>query len=298
MKTILIAGGTGFIGRKIQSLLEEKGYLINILTRNPKLKNEFRWDLEQKQIDTKAFENVVSIINLCGANIGEKRWSTKRKKELLDSRVETTKFLYSQINNIPHLESYISASGITCYGFEDDTKTYTEEDPFGSDYLSQLVKDWENAADLFKTHCRVVKMRTAVVLDKVQGALPKISLPIRLGIGSPIGTGKQSTSWIHISDLINSYLYAIENPLKGAFNIVGGNESNKEFSEKLAKTLDKPFWFPNVPAFVLKLLLGEMSIILLKGNTASNQKIIESGFKFQFLKIEDAFEDLYKKELK
>ena len=294
MKTILIAGGTGFTGRKIQALLEEKGYNVNILTRNPKQKNEFRWDLEQKQIDTKAFENVVSIINLCGANIGEKRWSTKRKKELLDSRIESTKFLYTQIQNIPNLESYISASGITCYGFEDDTKTYSEEDPFGSDYLSQLVKEWEITADLFLTHCRVVKMRTAVVLDKEQGALPKISLPIRFGIGSPIGTGKQSTSWVHITDLTNAYLYAIENTIIGAFNIVGGNESNKEFSEKLAKTIHKPFWFPNVPAFILQLLLGEMSIILLKGNTASNQKMIDAGFQFKFLKVQDAFEDLYK----
>ena len=295
MKTILIAGGTGFTGRKIQSLLEEKGYVVNILTRNPKQKNEFRWDLEQKEIDERAFENVVSIINLCGANIGEKRWTIKRKKELLDSRIETTKFLYSQIQNIPNLESYISASGITCYGFEDDKKIYSEEDPFGGDYLSQLVKEWENAADLFKTHCRVVKMRTAVVLDKEQGALPKISLPIRFGIGSPIGTGKQSTSWVHITDLTNAYLYAIENQIKGAFNIVGGNESNKEFSEKLAKTLHKPFWFPNVPAFILQLLLGEMSVILLKGNNASNQKIIDTGFKFKFLKVQDAFEALFKK---
>jgi uncharacterized protein (TIGR01777 family) len=294
MKTILIAGGTGFTGRKIQSLLEEKGYVVNILTRNPKQKNEFRWDLEQKEIDERAFENVVSIINLCGANIGEKRWTIKRKKELLDSRIETTKFLYSQIQNIPNLESYISASGITCYGFEDDKKIYSEEDPFGGDYLSQLVKEWENAADLFKTHCRVVKMRTAVVLDKEQGALPKISLPIRFGIGSPIGTGKQSTSWVHITDLTNAYLYAIENQIKGAFNIVGGNESNKEFSEKLAKTLHKPFWFPNVPAFILQLLLGEMSVILLKGNNASNQKIIDTGFQFKFLKVQDAFEDLFK----
>lgn len=295
MKTILIAGGTGFIGKKIQSVLEENGYSINILTRNPKQKNEFRWNIEQKEIDTKAFENVVSIINLCGANIGEKRWSAKRKKELLDSRIQSTQFLYSQIQNIPNLESYISASGISCYGFEDDTKTYSEEDPFGSDYLSQLVKEWESAADLFKTHCRVVKMRTAVVLDKQEGALPKISLPIRFGIGSPIGTGKQSTSWVHITDLTNAFLYAIENPIKGAFNIVGGNESNKEFSEKLAKTLHKPFWFPNVPAFILQLLLGEMSIILLKGITASNQKIIDTGFQFKFLKVQDAFEDLFKK---
>ena len=295
MKTILIAGGTGFTGRKIQALLEEKGYNVNILTRNPKQKNEFSWNLEQKQIDTKAFENVVSIINLCGANIGEKRWSTKRKKELLDSRIESTKFLYSQIQNIPNLESYISASGITCYGFEDDTKKYSEEDPFGRDFLSQLVKEWENAADLFLTHCRVVKMRTAVVLDKEQGALPKISLPIRFGIGSPLGTGKQSTSWVHITDLTNAYLYAIENTIIGAFNIVGGNESNKEFSEKLAKTLHKPFWFPNVPAFILQLLLGEMSIILLKGNTATNQKMIDTGFEFKFLKVQDAFEDLFKK---
>ena len=295
MKTILIAGGTGFIGRRIQKLLENSNYKVSILSRSPKKSNEFQWDPSKGEIDKKALENVSAIINLCGSGIGDKRWTAKRKEELFHSRIEPTKFLYSLINDLPDLECYISASGISCYGFEDNQKIYSEEDPFGSDYLSQLVKSWENVANLFESQCRVVKMRTAVVLDEKEGALSKIAKPIQIGIGSALGDGKQIMSWVHIDDLTNAFLFAIQNTIAGSFNIVGGNHSNLEFSSLLAKTLNKPFFFPKVPAFILNLILGEMAVIVLKGVIVSNQKIVDAGFKFHFTDLEKTFKEVYKK---
>ncbi len=295
MKTILIAGGTGFIGRRIQKLLENSNYKVSILSRSPKKSNEFQWDPSKGEIDKKALENVSAIINLCGSGIGDKRWTVKRKEELFHSRIEPTKFLYSLIKDLPDLECYISASGISCYGFEDNQKIYSEENPFGSDYLSQLVKSWENVANLFESQCRVVKMRTAVVLDEKEGALSKIAKPIQIGIGSELGDGKQIMSWVHIDDLTNAFLFAIQNTIAGSFNIVGGNHSNKEFSKTLAKTLNKPFFFPKVPAFILNLILGEMAGIVLKGVNVSNQKIVAAGFKFHFTDLEKTFKEVYGK---
>lgn len=295
MKTILIAGGTGFIGRRIQKLLENSNYKVSILSRSPKKSNEFHWDPSKGEIDKKSLENVSAIINLCGSGIGDKRWTAKRKEELFHSRIEPTKFLYSLINDLPDLECYISASGISCYGFEDNQKIYSEEDPFGSDYLSQLVKSWENVANLFESQCRVVKMRTAVVLDEKEGALSKIAKPIQIGIGSALGDGKQIMSWVQIDDLTNAFLFAIQNLIAGSFNIVGGNHSNLEFSSLLAKTLNKPFFFPKVPAFILNLILGEMAVIVLKGVNVSNQKIVDAGFKFHFTDLEKTFKEVYGK---
>jgi uncharacterized protein (TIGR01777 family) len=297
MKTILIAGGTGFIGRRIQKLLEKSNFKVTILSRSPKASNEFYWNPTKGEIDKKALENVSTIINLCGASIGDKRWTNSRKEELYQSRIEPTKFLFGLVDDLPDLESYISASGITCYGFEDNQKIYSEKDPFGSDYLSQLVESWENAADLFKSRCRVVKMRTAVVLDEKEGPLSKIAKPIQFGIGSALGDGKQIMSWIHIDDLTNAFLFAIQHPIEGAFNIVGGNHSNQDFSKSLANVLNKPFFFPKVPSFILNFILGEMAVIVLKGVNVSNEKLIDSGFEFKYSDLETTFKAIYSKNL-
>ena len=292
MKTILIAGGTGLVGKKLQEKFETEGHEVRILSRNPKKDNEYLWNPSLHEIDKRALKNVDTIINLSGAGIADKRWTKLRKKELFDSRIQTTAFLLKQIHDLPKLECYISASGITCYGFDNDTKFYQESDPFGEDYMSQLVQNWENAADLFATHCRVVKMRISVVLDGKSGALSKMSQAIRLGFGSPLGNGKQILQWVHISDLTNAFYHVATHPLAGSFNIVGGNDSNKTFMKATAKILKKPFWMPSVPAFLLKILLGEMSMILLKGINASNQKIRNTGFEFKHVDLEETLTDL------
>lgn len=289
MKIILIAGGKGLIGNQLKSLFISKGYEVRVLTRNPKSIDEFIWNPKNHTIDQNALKNVNVLINLCGEGIADKRWTTKRKKELYDSRIETTNFLYSLKDQLSELETYISASGITCYGFENHSKYYAEEDEFGKDYISQLVKKWEESADQFSSICRVVKLRTAVVLSKKGGALPKLLKPIQFGVGSPLGSGKQIMPWIHIEDLANLFLFSIENStIIGAINCLTDNSTNKEVTVACANFLNKKLWFPNVPSFVMKLILGELSIILLDGVKVSNTKIIESGFVFKHQTLENA----------
>jgi uncharacterized protein len=290
--TILIAGGTGLIGRKLETTLSEKGHRVFILSRNPRKENQHKWNPGQNEIDFPFFDQINVLINLSGEGIADKRWSAKRKKELYDSRIGTNVFLHSLVGRMPNLKQFISSSGINCYGYTNPEKVYQENDPFGKDYLSQLVKSWEESADLFVPKAKVAKIRTAVVLDKSGGALQKMSAAIKLGIGSPLGTGKQMMPWIHSEDLVDLFVHVIEHELQGAFNAVSHNHSNKDFMKAIAKTLGKPFFFPNVPSFAMKLLFGEMSSVLLDGLNASNDKIIKSGFNFRFKTLDAALQDL------
>jgi uncharacterized protein (TIGR01777 family) len=192
---------------------------------------------------------------------------------------------------MPKLEHFICASGINAYGFKDTAKIYRESDPYGGDFVSQLVKVWELSAEQFKTDVRVATVRTAVVLDGKGGALQKMVPIVKKGIGSALGSGNQMMPWIHAEDLVQMYLHIIENKLEGPFNAVTDATSNKEFMKTIAKVLHKPFWFPNVPAFVMRMMYGEMSIILLNGVKASNEKILKTGFHFKFKQLEEALKE-------
>lgn len=292
METVLIAGGTGHLGRNIEKELIQRGYRVLILTRSPKKENHIFWNPSENKIDTEKLREVEIIINLAGENIGAKKWSNDRIKALFLSRINPAVILYENRTSFPRLKQYISASGVNCYGYDSLTKIYEETDVYGKDTLSQIVEKWEEAADLFLDKYIVTKMRTAVVLDSKDGAFQKIAQPIKMGIGSPLGSGEQYISWVHINDLVASYLFAIENEIEGTYNIVGGNDSNKTFGKILAKKLKKGFWFPKVPAFVLKFILGKMSVLVLKGVQVSNKKITDKGFLFKFDSLEKVFEEL------
>jgi len=292
METVLIAGGTGHLGRNIEKELTLKGYKVLILTRKPSKENHIFWNPSENKIDTEKLSEVEIIINLAGENIGEKKWSNERIKALFLSRINPAVVLYENRTSFPKLKQYISASGISCYGYSSLTKIYEENDVYGTDTLSQIVEKWEEAADLFLDKYIVTKMRTAVVLDAKEGAFQKIAQPIKMGIGSPLGSGEQYISWVYIDDLVASYVFAIENKIEGTYNIVGGNDSNKTFGKTLAKKLKKGFWFPKVPAFVLKFILGKMSVLVLKGVQVSNKKITEKGFQFQFDSLDKVFDKL------
>jgi uncharacterized protein (TIGR01777 family) len=284
----MIAGGTGLIGKALEKKLLEIGYSVRILTRNPTANNHYFWNSSLNEIDESSLSEVNVVINLSGAGIADKRWNKGRKDVLASSRIGTNEFLASKISKMPQLEQFISSSGINCYPLENSSKIYTEEDDFGSDYLSQLVKKWEESADLFLSKCPVAKIRTAVVLSPNGGALSKMLPAIKMGIGSPLGSGNQAMAWIHIDDLVALFVFAIENQLTGPFNAVTACTSNKNFMKALAKQYKKPFWFPNVPSFVLKLIFGEMSTVLLDGVQVSNQKITDLGFKFHKNILEQA----------
>lgn len=294
---VLITGANGLVAKELSKKLE-RDYTVRFLTRKKQNSNDFEWDIKKATIDEKAFENVSHIIHLAGANISEKRWTDERKKELISSRVDSAGLLLKtlQKNNI-RLKSFISASGINYYGTKTTEKIFTENDSPGNDFLSEVVVLWEKAADDFKEQNvaeRVVKVRTAVVLSEKDGALKKMLPPVKMGIGSPIGTGKQYMPWIHINDICSIYEFALKNTeLDGAFNANSPQHTtNENLTKKMAEVLHKPLFMPNVPAFVLKLMFGELSEALLEGSRASSEKIQKAGFQFEFSDLKDALKNL------
>lgn len=297
---ILITGAGGLIARELAKRLE-KNYTVRFLTRKKKHDNEFEWNIKEKTIDDKAFEGVSHIIHLAGANISEKRWTDERKKELISSRVDSADLIAKTLQEKKiKLKSFISASGINYYGTKTTDTIFTENDGPGNDFLSEVVVLWERAADEFKEQNlaeRVVKIRTAVVLSEKDGALKKMLPTIEMGIGSPLGSGKQYMPWVHIDDICSIYEFALKNDtMNGAYNAVSPQHTtNENLTKKIAEVLKKPLFMPNVPGFVLKLIFGELADALLEGSRASAEKIQKAGFQFTFPDLKNALENLLKK---
>jgi uncharacterized protein (TIGR01777 family) len=291
MNNILIAGGTGLIGKRLTTYLESTGNAVFILTRKPTEANHIYWNPSKKEIDTTRLGTITRLINLCGASLAGKRWSNAYKKELLDSRVEPAKFLLANVQHFSKLSHYITASGINCYPLN-QAKIYTETDNFGTDFVSQLVKQWEETADLFSPHCLVSKIRISPVLDKEGGALVEIMKPIQAGFGAVLGNGNQAMPWIHYEDLVRVFDFMIQYQLAGAFNAVAGTSTNKEFTAICAESISKKIRLPNLPAFMVKLLFGEMAMLLLEGVQASHEKLAKAGFKFKHTDLKEAISSL------
>lgn len=293
-RIVLIAGGSGLIGQEVQKELNKCGHEVRILTRKKDQKAPyFHWDPKKKEIDRAAIKGVQVIINLAGAGITDKKWTDKRKEIIFNSRMKPTQFLHEVSQNIPSLAQYISASGITCYGYEDPIKIYKETDEFGTDFLSTVVKRWEEVADLFSPQQKVVKIRTGVVLTEKGGALPKISATIKNHVGAPLGSGEQKMPWITLKDIARVYVHAVNNQLDGAYNASCKNTSNAKLTKEVAKKLNKTLWLPKVPSFALKLALGEMASIVLEGVRIDNSKILQSGFEFEHKTLDEALAYIY-----
>jgi len=299
MAKVLITGGTGLIGVQLRKTLLERGYEVAILSRSKKNDNDFHtylWDLNENEIDREAINSVDYIIHLAGVNVGEKRWTSKRKQLILDSRIKSGELILNNIDQKnSQLKAYITASGTGYYGAITSEKIFSEDDSAANDFLGQVCEKWEQVADRFaEKGIRSVKIRTGVVLSNRGGALSKILVPVRLGIGSAIGSGNQYFPWIHIDDLCNIYIKAIEDPtLKGAYNAVSPEFiTNGKFTQTIARYLKKPFWFPNIPSLAIRILFGKMSQILLNGSRVSAEKIQNSGFVFKYPKLQDALKNL------
>lgn len=291
MSKILITGGTGLIGKRLTEMLVERDHDVVILSRSPKKPNEYKWNISKNYIDVKAIENIDYIVHLAGAGIAEKRWTKKRKQLIIDSRVKSANLLFEKISeqNI-NLKGFISASGIGYYGNKNSDKELIETDIVGTDFLAIVCKKWEQAALQFlKIKTSVTIFRTGIVLTKKGGALEKMKTPII----SPLGSGNQYISWIHIDDLCNLYIEAIENNLKGIYNAVSPEIiTNKEFSETLAKNINRPFINIGIPSIILKLVFGKMSSLLLNGNKISAKKIEKNNYSFRFSKLPKALNNL------
>ncbi|WP_419495286.1 TIGR01777 family oxidoreductase [Chryseobacterium bernardetii] len=300
-EVVLITGASGLIAKELAKKIENE-FEVRFLTRKKRQVNEYEWDITKGTIDESAFENISHIIHLAGANISEKRWTAERKKELISSRVDSAALLRNTLRKKEiKLKSFISASGINFYGTITNEKIYSETDPPGHDFLSEVVVLWERAADHFKEQNlaeRVVKIRTAVVLSEKDGALKKMLPPIKYGIGSALGSGKQYMPWIHIEDICSIYEFALKNTsFHGAYNAVSPQHTtNSELTQKIAEVLKKPLFMPNVPTFVLKILFGELANAILEGSRASSQKLQNAGFQFKFPDLYEALNSLLNKE--
>lgn len=299
MAQVLISGGSGLVGKVLCEKLRVKGYKVAILSRSNK--NEFKtylWDPQNNQIDPAAISSSDYIIHLAGANIAEKKWSKSRKKFILDSRVKSANLIFNEVKKQnKEIKAFISSSAVGYYGAITSDKVFTEEDHPANDFLGETCAKWENSAKQFETLAiRTIILRTGVVLSKEEGALSKMSAPVKLGLASALGNGKQYLAWIHIDDLCEIYIKAIEDKdMNGIFNAIApSSQTNKSFTQALAKTLNKPYWLPNTPSFLLKLILGEMSVIVLEGSRASSYKILKKGYTFKFSELEDALKDLLK----
>ncbi|MGV3610886.1 MAG: TIGR01777 family oxidoreductase [Fluviicola sp.] len=281
MEKIVIAGGSGLIGTGLANHLRKAGHEVWILSRRPSDQDRFflNWDPESRSIDSLAIAGTTVLINLCGAELAAKRWTKSRIKELYDSRVETTRFLFESFKNSSEIKHYVSASGAVAYGFEHPEKVYKEEDSFGNDIISDITRKWERAADQFSKICSVSKVRIAVVLSESGGALQKLANPIKKGFGAVLSSGEQAIPWIYSEDLYRVFELIIAHKLEGAYHASAGNTSNKELTKLIAKTLNKRL-LPAVPKFVVRILFGKMAMMLLDGNKVSNEKIRSEGFSF------------------
>lgn len=299
---ILITGATGFVGKPLVKRLRKLGHDIVVVTRNIEkaesiLKDPeidfYKWDAPYGVFPLNALQGVESVINLMGENLASKRWSDDQKKKLEDSRILAgEKLVEAIIKSELKLISFVQASAIGYYPINSHKKL-TEDDSSSENYLSQLCIKWEAVTKKLQNVQRLSIIRTGVVLGKNGGALDKMLLPFKMGLGGPIGNGKQMMSWIHVKDLVSIFTYcATDEKAKGIYNAVSPSPvSNKDFSKALAKALSRPCLFM-VPPFALKAAMGEMSTIALDGQEVIPKRLMDENFKFQYSNINKAFEDI------
>ena len=299
MAKVLISGGTGSIGSLMADFLHRQGHEVGLLSRSEKNDGTFKtykWNIKDNYLDPEALESCDYIIHLAGAGIADRAWTAGRKKEIIESRVLSTDLLYNQVKkHKTPLKAFISASAVGYYGQVTSNKNFTEKDKSANDFVGKTCFLWEQAAEQFENlGIRTVRLRIGVVLMEKGGALEKMVQPIRMGFGSPLGSGKQYIPWIHVDDLIGMFYKALtSDDMSGAYNAVAPEPaSNAEFTRILARALNKKLWLPNVPAFVLKALLGERASLVLKGSRVSSKKIESTGFKFKYPSLEPALENL------
>lgn len=299
MAKVLITGGTGLIGRNLCRRLQEKGYETAILSRTNKAGTAipaYHWDYKTNTIDNEAIDTADFIIHLAGANIGEKRWTTERKQQILDSRVKSGELILNKIiERNKKIKAFITASAVGYYGSITSDKIFTEEDNHFNDFIGNVCNLWEQSADRFQSEgIRTVKLRTGIVLTKKGGALAKMIMPVKFGIAVSPGNGKQYLPWIHINDLCDIYIRAIEDSkMKGTYNAVAPEHLlYKDFIKQLTIVLKRPFIKINIPSFIIKIIFGKVSEMLLNGSRVSSDKLIKAGYNFKFPIIENALSDL------
>lgn len=298
MSKVLISGGSGLVGTKLTEILIEKGYEVAILSTRKKFSHKnaevFYWNIEKGEIEEAAFENTEHIIHLAGAGVADSRWTESRKKEIYDSRIDTTKLFYKYLSNKKYnVKTFISTSAIGIYE-KDSGEVLKENTPPANNFLANVCIDWEKEAKAIENlGVKVAIIRTGIVLDLNGGAMKEMlkTAPFFL---STLGSGEQIYSWIHIDDLCRMYIHALENKnVQGAFNGVAPNPVSQKKIMEVIKA-EKNILAPILPApsFALKIALGEMSEVVLGSQNCSAEKIMKTGFEFKFDTIQKAIQHL------
>ncbi len=300
---VLITGATGLVGNELVSLLLKNDIHINYLTTSKgkiQSKEEFQgyyWDPVGGVIDESCIADVDAVIHLAGASVS-KRWTKAYKQEIVESRVLSTKVLFNLLKNSQNkVNHFIAASAIGIYPDSLD-RVYSEtETDVDDSFLGHVVEKWEQAVDEIATlNIKVAKMRTGIVLSGKGGALTEMARPMKYGLGAAFGSGKQMQSWIHIHDLVNMYTLVLQQELDGVYNAVAPHPvTNNDLMKTIAKVLGVPYFMPNIPKFMLQLILGEMHIILLTSQNVSAKKIISEGYQFENIYHEKAVRQALKK---
>ncbi len=298
-KKILITGASGLVGSRLTEMLLQKGHHVSHLGRTKKSGSvkSYVWNVDKGEFDAEALVGVDAIIHLAGAGVADKRWNEQRKKEILESRTKSSALLYETLNKENHaVKAVVSASAIGYYGFCLDERIFTEESKPGSDYLAQVTRQWEESVDKISSlGIRVAKVRIGIVLSAKGGALTEMAKPVRFGVGASLGTGKQYLSWIHIDDLCAIFMKAVEDDhMHGAYNAVCDWVTNESITKSIAKVLNRPLLLPPVPGFMMKLIVGEMAVIVVNGSKVSSDKIRKTGFTFQYSDLNEALSELLK----
>jgi uncharacterized protein (TIGR01777 family) len=297
-KNILITGATGLIGTALSQKLREKGYKPFILTTSlvNNRNDAYHWDPTLKICDLLPDENFYAAINLAGASISDTKWNEAGKELILKSRTNSTEYLASLVQSMPHKpEHIISASAIGYYGVKNDS-IKTEESPSGNDFAALVCRDWENAAKTMETpNSKLSILRIGIVLGKNGGFYKKIKDLAKWKIAAPIGSGKQVVCWIHLEDLVNIFVAILEDQIKpGIYNAVVATNTNKEVTKIIAKKNGQGLLPPAIPSFLVKLLFGQKAEIFTESAEVSSSKLIREGFKFQFTDLNKAITDLAK----
>ena len=300
MHTYLITGGTGMVGQALSGLLEQQGHVVRHLsTRMSPAPNRFHWNPAQGSMDARALEGVTHIIHLAGANVAE-RWTAKHKAAILDSRVKGSATLEAAIRELPadkRPQALISASAVGIYPNHPD-HVYTENDGDPQGFLGDVVHQWEASVDrIAALGLRLAKLRIGIVLGPGSGVMATLLPVFKLGLGAPLGNGRHWMPWIHVEDLARQFAYLAEHPVDGVWNGVGPfSVTNAEFSRLLARSLKRPYFLPAVPAWALRLALGEMAQVGLMSTRCSAAKWEGVGFNFHYPTLEAAFGQLLRTE--
>ncbi|HLP13002.1 MAG TPA: TIGR01777 family oxidoreductase [Flavobacteriales bacterium] len=310
MYKVLMTGGSGVIGTQLTPVLQKHGYHVEHIGRSRNSKTGVKtwlYDVKKGSIEDGVFNlegyEGFYIIHLAGEGIMDKPWTEERKKSIIGSRVNTIKFLYEEcLKRKLFPKAVVSAAGIAYYGMVTNDHPFSEEDPASDDFIGQCCVQWENAAKLFESHCPVSCLRTPLVLDANEGGLPMIVKPLQFfGVKTIIGTGKQWLPWVHMYDLCNAYVFALEKQLSGSYNVVAREHVRfSQFMDALTpiRRLKKPRKFRHwirikIPVWAVRFLYGSRHKLVTEGTDVLGMKLEKEGFRFHFQEIRDAFEDIY-----